>query len=373
MATHAAEAADLGAADALPLAVGFGFAAGARQCALFDYAAATQTLRRALALWYRLPVAARPAFAASESQHRLGLALKAIGDHAAAGEAFGAEVATAVDDMARARGYAALSWLPYEHGRFDRSEKILRTGIAAVVDPVARAFLESGLGWIRGRRGDWSTAHELLVRAVAVLEPVAPPDILARSVDRLAVAIRDTGAPDRSIPVFQRALGLSIEGANAHEEAMIRMHLASALRDTGDLEGARSQLERSLFLCHLTGDRYIEAVTTWILAEVEDTAGRYEEAIGLRRAELELLGTAGGNPQNQAMAHAHIAHLADRLGDSVLAAGEADAARAAAAHSGIDHLPGLIERALGAADWATVSHRHHEDTPTPREGSPIGV
>jgi DNA-binding SARP family transcriptional activator/tetratricopeptide (TPR) repeat protein len=370
---HAAEAVELGAGDSLSLAVGFGFAAGARQCALFDYRAATATLRRALGLWYRLPTDARPAFQASESQHLLGLALKAIGDHAAAEEAFAAEIATAGDDMARARGYAALSWLPYEHGRFDRSEEILRTGIAAVADPVARAFLESGLGWIRGRRGDWSTAHELLVQAVAVLEPVAPPDILARSVDRLAVAIRDTGAPDRSIPVFDRALGLAIEAADAHEEAMIRMHLAGALRDTGDLEAARTQLGRSLFLCHLTGDRYIEAVTTWILAEVEDTAGRYEEAIGLRRAELELLGTAGGNPQNQAMAHAHIAHLADRLGDPILAASEADAARAAAEHSGIDHLPGLIERALGATDWATVSHRHHEDNPAARPGSAIGV
>jgi DNA-binding SARP family transcriptional activator/tetratricopeptide (TPR) repeat protein len=366
VAGHAADAVDLGAVDLLPLAVGFGLAAGARQADLFDYAAAVATLRRALGLWYRLPASSRGPFPASESHHRLGLALKALGDHPAAEAAFKAEVATSADDMGRARGYAAISWLPYEHGRFDRSAAILTTAIANLHDPVAKAFLESGLGWILGRRGDWRSAHDLLARAVEVLEPLAPPDLLARSLDRLAVAIRDTGAARRSIPVFERALGLTVESANVHEEAMVRMHLASALRTTGDLEAARSNLERSLFLCRLTGDRYIEAVTTWILAEVEDTGGRYAEAIGLRRAELEILGSIGGNPQNQAMAHAHVAHLARRLGDAALAETEAEAARAVAAHAGVEHLPALIERALTALDWATVSHRHYEEPAAPQ-------
>ena len=365
VAAHAAEAVELGGTETLPMAVGFGFAAGGRQFALFDHAGAVATLRRALGLWYRLAPADRDGFDAGGAQHRLGLALKARGDATGAAEAFNAQIATARDDMERARGYAALAWLPYEHGRFDRSEGILRQGIAAVHEPVARAFLESGLGWIHGRHGDWATAHGLLQKAVAVLEPVAPSDILARALDRLAVAIRDTGSPRGAVPVFERALAAAIDGGSAHEEAMVRMHLAGALREIEDLDGARQQLGRSLTICGLTGDRYIEAVSLWGLAEVEDAAGQLEDAVDLRRRELAVLHGLGGNPQNQALAHAHIAHLAARLGDTGMATAEAMAARAAAAHAGLDYLPDLVERAISARDFFAVAHRHQDVPPEP--------
>lgn len=144
---------------------------------------------------------------------------------------------------------------------------------------------------------------------------------------------------------------------------MVRMHLAGALRQIGDFEGARDQLGRSLTICGLTGDRYIEAVSMWGLAEVEDSAGRLEEAVRLRRQELTVLHEIGGNPQNQALAHAHISHLAARLGDAGLESAEADAARRTAAHAGLDHLPGLVERALRAVDFSVVSHLHHDVEP----------
>jgi len=361
VAAHAAEAVELGAPDALPLAIGFGFAAGARQAVLFDYDGAAATLRRALGLWYRLAEEDRNTFPASAAQHRLGVALKALAEHAAAGEAFRAEIATATTDMERARGYAALSWLPYEHGRFERSADILREGISSVEDPLARAFLESGLGWIRGRQGDWNTAYELLEPVVAVMERGAPADLLARALDRFAVAIRDRGRPERSIPVFRRALGLCREAGNVHEEAIVRMHLASALRDGGDLIAARDEVGKTIELTRLTGDRYIDSVAHWILAEVEDSAGDRELAAAARRTEIEILVSIGGNPQNQAMAHAHLAHLAARDGDGDTAAAEAEAARSLAAHAGLDYLPGLVERAITATDWFRVAHRHVED------------
>ncbi len=363
-ATHAAAAVALGNADVLPLAVGFGFAAGARQNALFDHAGAVTTLRQALRLWQQLPVAGRSAFRVSASHHRLGLALKAVGDPAGAAEAFRAEIATSTNDMDRARGYAALAWLPYEHARFERSAALLREGIAEVEDPIARAFLESGLGWIRGRQGDWKSAYALLEPAIAILED-APADVLARALDRFAVAIRDLGMPQRSIPVFRRALTLCAETANLHEEAIVRMHLATALRDAGDAPAGRAQVARAIELTRLTGDRYIEAVSHWILAEIEDTAGRLEAAASARTAELSILEAIGGNPQNQAMAHAHLAHLASRMGARETSRAEAEAARAVAAHAGLEYLPGLVERAITAEDWFKVAHRHHEDAEGP--------
>jgi tetratricopeptide (TPR) repeat protein len=350
----------LGNADLLPLAMGFGFAAGLRQNAVFDHAGAVATLRQALQLWSRLPASERDAVPVAPIHQRLGHALKALRDDAGAAEAFRAAIATATCDMDRARGYTALSWLPYEHGGFDRSVEVLREGIAAVSDPVARAYLESGLGWIRGRQGSWTAAYELLEPTIAVLEQ-APPDILARALDRFAVAMRDLGTPERAIHVFRRALILCRETANVHEESIVRMHLATALRDAGDATGALPEVSRAIELTRMTGDRYIEAVSHWILAEVEDTLGNLDGAARARRAELEILGSIGGNPQNQAMAHAHLAHLAKRAGDASTARVEADAARGMAAHAGLDYLPALVERAIGAANWFLVSHRHADE------------
>jgi tetratricopeptide (TPR) repeat protein len=249
-----------------------------------------------------------------------------------------------------------LAWLPYEHGEFDRSERILREGLAEVADPAAVAFLESGLGWILGRRGDWQAARTLLARAAAVLEPIAAADLLARAVDRLAVSIRDTGEPEASLPVFERALRLAVESGMAHEEAMVRMYYAGGLLLVGSLDPARAELARALNICALTGDRYIEAVTTWILAEVEDQAGNVPEAIRLREAELAILKSIG-NPQNQAMAHAHIAHLSRRLGDGGRSDAAAAEARRIAANAGIARLSEAVDRALAAADWYSASHR----------------
>lgn len=356
VASYAATAADLGDDGALPLAVGFGFAAGAREFTLLEMAAAATTLRRALALWYRLPSDQRALHPAARAQMRLGLALKAQRDVTGANDAFRAAATIAATDDDRARAWAAMSWLPYEHGEFDRAERILREGLAHLSEPAATAFLESGLGWILGRRGDWAAARSLLARSTAVLEPVAPPDLLARAVDRLAVSIRDTGEPAASLPVFQRALRLAIESGDAHEEAMVRMHYAGGLLLVGDLDPAREQLRRGLEICTLTGDRYIEAVTTWIFAEVEDRAGNLAEATRLRELELQILAPIG-NPQNQAMAHAHLAHLAERAGDSGRARAAAVEARRIAAHSGIARLSEAVERAIASPDWYAASHR----------------
>jgi len=377
VASHAGTAADLGRAEALPLAVGFGFAAGARQSALFDYAAAAASLRSATAHWYQLAPEARSAFPISAAQIRLGLALKAAGDAAAAATAFEAASTLAANDLDRARGYSAASWLPYERGGFDRAEAILRDGLEHVTEPAAQAFLEAGLGWILGRRGYWRDARQLLERAVPVLEQTnAPPDVLSRALDRLAVAIRDTGEPRRSISAFEQALRLAQEAQNANEESTIRMHLAGALRELGELDAARAECEAAIALCRMTGDRYIEAVTLWIQAEVEHAAGRLEIAIELRRAELELLHGIGGNPMNEAMAHAHLVHLLRAIGGDGRA-DDADRHRERALniarHGGLDRLTGRVARALEAESWFDAGpHRSDGNDAGTLEPQPAG-
>jgi DNA-binding SARP family transcriptional activator/tetratricopeptide (TPR) repeat protein len=350
IAAHAAEAVDLGRAEAIPLAVGAGLAAGARQARLFDFEAATQTLERALAIWFRLTPAERKRYPAGAGRMELGWARHGAGDETAAADAFRAAAVLARDDAERARAYAAEAWMPYQHGRFDRADEILRAGLQHVFEPVAVATLESDRGWILGRLDRTAEGLPMLERAVAVLEGAAAPDVVARALDRYAVALSDGSDPQLGVPILERALHLSIDVADTRLEATIRMHLAGCLRDLGDLDAAMAQLDRSIELTRHSGDRYIEAVSEWNAATVEQRRGRFAEGISRRRRELAILGEIGGNPQNEAMAHAHVAYLARRQGDEQLAVAEEMAARNLARHSGIGGLPERLERVL-TTEW----------------------
>lgn len=351
VASHAAAAVELGRTGAAPLAIGFGLAAGERQARLFDFVGAIATLRAALRTWRRLPEAERAAFPVSDGQIELGQALRHVADDPGAESAFGAAIAAARDDRERAGAYAAAAWLPYEHGRFARSDDLLAAGLRAVTDPVAVATLETARGWILGRAGAWTEATPLLARAVGVLEGRGPSEALMRALDRLGVAMWSVDAPERSVPILERAIRMSVELGRPGERGTYEMHLATALRRMGRLDEAMGALDRAVGLCELSGERYIESVSEWIAAEVEQSRGRDAAAIERRRRELAILAAIGGNARHEALAHAHIAHLARRTGDEDLARSEAAAARLTAAHAALPGLEAHVAWSLETEDW----------------------
>lgn len=350
IASHAASAVELGQPDVAPRAVGFGLAAGARQAALFDYAAAVATLRRALAIWRRLPDADQRAFPISMGRVRLGEALRHLADDAGAAAAFRAAIDAATNDEDRAVAYAAAAWLPYEHGRFAEALALLDEGSARVTAPVPLAILASGRGWILGRNGHWAEAEPILLDAIATLEVAGPSMELMRALDRLSIAISDRD-PAGSIAVVERAMAMARELGRRNELATYEMHYAGTLRDLGRLDAAIVALDRARAIARQTGERYVEAVTEWVWAEVDQTRGDERAAIEHRRRELELFGLLGGNARHEALAHAHIAHLSRRIGDGATEAFEADAARSLARHSGIRDLVPRVDWALTTPDW----------------------
>lgn len=341
VAANASSAAELGRADALPFAVGFGLAAGALQARLFDLPTAARTLERALATWFRLDPQTRARYPASEGRIALGWARHGAGDERAAAEAFRAAATIGRDDGERARAYLAAAWMPYQHGRFDRADEILREGLARVSEPVAVATLQSDRGWILDRLNCGAEALPILEKAVGVLEFAGTPDVLARTLDRYGVVASEQIRPEVGAPILERALQLAIEVGDTRLEATARMHFAGCIADLGQLERAGAELDRAIELTRFSGDRYIEAVCQWNAANVEDARGRFSEAIARRRRELEILAELGGNPQNEAMANVHIALLEGHLGNPAGAAEAAQLARDIAGHARIE---GLIER-----------------------------
>jgi tetratricopeptide (TPR) repeat protein len=351
VAEHAATAAELGEASAVPLAVGFGFAAGGRQADLFDFAGAVATLRRTVGLWYRLPAEHRSAFPASRALVALGWAQHGLNDRAAAAEAFENATIAATTDEDRAAAWIAAAWMPYQQGRFDAADELLARGLATVADPVARASLQADRAWIVGRLGRWRESRAMLEEVMPVLERGATPLLLARSLDRLGVTLRDTGEPAAALPVFDRAMTLARGINDTRMEAVVGEHLAGALRELGRLDEARSAATNAIEVARRSGDRYMESVSEWIASEVDHSAGDLASARRRRTRELEILATIGGNPQNEAMAHAYLAHVARLEGDQPLVDRESAAARAIALHSGIPRLIRRVEAALGAQDW----------------------
>jgi hypothetical protein len=98
----------------------------------------------------------------------------------------------------------------------------------------------------------------------------------------------------------------------------------------------------------------VESVASWLSARTLDALGDLPGAAELRRRELALLESLGGNPHNEALAHAHLACLGSLGVAGIDVAGEASAARRLASSSADPGYPARIERALSARDWSEV-------------------
>ena len=116
-------------------------------------------------------------------------------------------------------------------------------------------------------------------------------------------------------------LGMMLEMARRSDEAIRRLEqslaIALELRDlgarsvrtapghgpfsAGSPARARPHLERALEIAHQMGDRYLESVSAWAAAEMEDALGSDEGARAMRARELVLLACIGGNPHNEAL------------------------------------------------------------------------
>ena len=82
--------------------------------------------------------------------------------------------------------------------------------------------------------------------------------------------------------------------------------------------------------------------------------GNYEAALAMRLRELGLLASIGGNTHNEALSHAHLAHLAHLMGDAEAATCEATTARQLAATSPDGGYAARIEEALSVERWSDL-------------------
>ena len=174
-----------------------------------------------------------------------------------------------------------------------------------------------------------------------------------RVFDQLGIMLEMVHRSDEAIEWLERSLAIALELRDLKGEAT-RTHLGTALTRSGHPGRARPHLERALEITHQMGDRYLESVTAWAMAEMEDALGNYAAAKEMRVRELSLLASIGGNPHNEALSHAHLAHLARLTGDAAAADAEAAEARRLAAASPHAGYAARIEEALAVERWADL-------------------
>ncbi|HLO34559.1 MAG TPA: hypothetical protein VK194_00690, partial [Candidatus Deferrimicrobium sp.] len=258
-----------------------------------------------------------------------------------------------------AAAYVALSWLSYRHGDYGTGLAILEEALE-VLPPdaaVARSRVRCEIGWslLRLRRRVESEAE--LRATLSVAEAEHDRLGVMRALDGLGCAEAAAGRIDVSVDHLERALSIAVELGDGLQEVITRIHLVTSLTAAGRFAVARRHAVRTLEVGRLMGDRYIESVAARQAAELEDAAGSRAAAGDLRRRELRLLEELGGNPRNEAWAHAHLAVIARAAGDEATVETESAAARRLAHRSPTPDDADWIETALAASRWADVPER----------------
>jgi DNA-binding SARP family transcriptional activator/tetratricopeptide (TPR) repeat protein len=355
-AEHALRAYELGLREAGPLAVALGFAAGLRARRLFDRDAATSSLERATAIWSRLPGSLAARFDASTALVNLAELRMAADDEAGAEAAFRAaiDVSRTPDELASA--YDRFSWLRYRHGDFAATLSLCDEAFARLSSDAAaaRAVIDVRAGFCLGRLHRLDECVEHLEAAVPALEAAGDRAQLSQALDHLGPMLFFADRSTEGLAALERALALALDLHDGRLETLVRTHLAGILPRAGRASEARPHAQRGLELAEQMGDWYIAAVAAWLSAEAEDALGDYAGAARLRRKELGWLARIGGNPHNEALAHAHLANLARRAGDGAVEIEEADRARKAAAEDPDPAYAARIEVALTAERWSDV-------------------
>jgi len=349
VALHALDALAGGLEAARSLAVVAGLEAMDQFGAVFDHGAVVGVGQRVRAAWDGLPAEERVQHAMSTGLVRTARSLTALGREPEAIATLKLARGLARTAAERAAAGREASWLPYRHGDFGAALRILDTTLQTLADeePHARATVEQQIGWIQLRRGDIDAAAAILERCLATFETAGDDEWTLQMLDKLGVARSAAGRQEEAIGLLRRSIDLARARGDARAELPAAMHIVTAYGESGLAGPARMMLQRALELARLVGEPYLESVACGVGARMEATDGRTDEAIALRRRELDLLAEIGGHPGHQAMALTHVATLLAGLGRPDHAAeAAADALRyAATAEPGtreqvLDHLAG---------------------------------
>lgn len=310
-----------------------GLAAGQVARSLMADDTALQLVGPALAAFEAVPAQRRrrlraPAFAGwLESGHIHADRL----DLAGAKSAYESALGLAATDDEHAAGYSALGGIAYKQGDFAAAEAIYSRGLRMVgrTSPWPRARLLADIAWARQRQGDVEQACAGLAEAAALFSSTEDRSGLSSCLDLLSVALFSSGRVSEALETADRALAMADRSRDLRLLPTLMAHRARLLLSTGDARGAEGEALQGIEAAQRAGDRYVESVCRWLLADCLDAVGDLGGALASLGEEEAVLAELH-NEVNLARCLAHQATILWRLGRRELALRTRDRARAAA-------------------------------------------
>ena len=242
---------------------------------LGEYAAASQTLNRAVALGEK-----------HKDSFTLALAFRFLGDIAINFEAdvdraerlLNRSVLAAEelgDPWAIVRSLLFAGWVPWTRGQFEEAEEIW-TRALGMVDPKdhwARVRALTALSINRSDMGDLDVALERIEEAQRLAEDTGDRFIVANTLVQKARVLDDLGRASEALPCFDRGVSIFGELGARWEMADARAARGIAYRNLGRLDQAEEELRFAIRTAEELGDRQLPPWTWRNLAVVAELRG----------------------------------------------------------------------------------------------------
>jgi tetratricopeptide (TPR) repeat protein len=273
-----------------------------------------------------------------------------------AAEAFEQALGLADGDNDFAAGYSALGGVFYKRGDFEQAEAVYARGLRLVGGGSvwAQARLGADIAWARHRRGDVDAALSGLAVAAAQFASTKDKVSTARCFDLLAVLLEAAGRLDEAFAASDKALAIADRCGDIRLVPALAIHRSGLLFTAGSVAQAEREARRALQAARRVGDRYLEAVAQWNLADCLDAAGDLQGALASRQVEQAVLVELGNNV-HLSRCLAHQASLLYRLGRRRDAVDHAAQARRIAADTADAGLCEVVEKRLAGAGRRWVS------------------
>lgn len=218
-------------------------------------------------------------------------------------------------------GYGAFlsAWSAYgaAHRIYEEALRVYEAAVPTATDPQLIAPLQS-LAWSYWTSGQHARAIALFDRLLEINERRPSSEAAARAAILYSVGAvyHYGGRPELARPLFARAREVYLAqvaekeraGAKGHELSSPYTMLAMMEKSLGDLEAARSALERAIAI-----EEQAQQGSSWysVLADLERTAGRPAAALALLdKAEAQLV-RVGGPSMKTMYAYARAEALRD--------------------------------------------------------------